>query len=43
MFTYQGKETPCWRKELWAVGSAGRVLCQASRTSLARSQKIWVD
>lgn len=41
VFTYMGRETPCWRKELWAVGSVARVLCWASRTSSARSQRIW--
>lgn len=43
MFTYLGKETCCWRNELWAVDSAGRVLCQASRMSSVGSQRIWVD
>lgn len=43
MFTYLPRETPCWRSELWAVGSAARVQCWASRTSSARSQGIWVD
>lgn len=35
MFTYLGKETRCWRHELWAVGSAGRVLL-ASPAGLAQ-------
>lgn len=41
MFTYLvGGGTPCWRNEVWAVASAARVLCQASR---ATSQRICVD
>lgn len=43
MFTYLPRETACWTNEPWAVGSAARVLCWASRTSSARSQGIWVD
>ena len=40
VFTYLVRETPYWRNELWAIGSAARVLDRASRTSSARYQGI---